>query len=78
MTDNQLMQEVENNFTIATEALERGIAAAKEIENIMESRTTKVINRMFELIPNQEEAIVAILDMGYSRQEICEAGHDVD
>ena len=44
----------------------------------MESRTHKVINRMFEISSSPEAAVELILSMGYSKEEIRACGYDVD
>jgi len=78
MTDKQLMQEVDSNIEIAKSSLVEATKAAKEIKESMESRVHKVINRMFEISSSPEAAVELILSMGYSKEEICECGYDVD
>ena len=78
MTDKQLMQEVDNNIEIAKNSLVEATKAAKEIKEIMESRTPKVINRMFEISDSHEGAVELILSMGYTKEEIRTCGYDVD
>ena len=78
MTDRQLMQEVENNIEIAKNSLVEATTVAKEIKEFMESRTPKVINRMFEISDSHEGAVELILSMGYTKEEIRQCGYDVD
>ena len=78
MTDRQLMQETENSIKSATKALEQAAISAKELKEIMESRTPKVINRMFEISSSPEAAIALILSMGYSKEEIRACGYNVE
>jgi len=78
MTDKQLMQEVDNNIEIAKNSLVEATKVAKEIKEIMESRTPKVINMMFEISDFHEGAVELILSMGYSKEDIRVCGYDVD
>ena len=78
MTDRQLMQEVENNIEVAKNSLVEATTVAKEIKELMESRTPNVINRMFEISDSHEGAVELILSMGYTKEEIRQCGHDVD
>ena len=77
MTDKQLMKEVDNNIEIAKKSLDEATKTAKEIKESMESRTHKVINRMFEISSSPEAAVELILSMGYSKEEVRQCGHDV-
>jgi len=78
MTDKQLMQEVDSNIEIAENSLVEATNVSKEIKESMESRTYKVINRMFEISSSPKAAVELILSMGYTKEEICECGYDVD
>jgi len=51
MTDKQLMQEVDRNIEIAKNSLVEATKVAKEIKESMESRTHKVINWCFAVLP---------------------------
>ena len=78
MTDKQLLQETENSIEAATKALTQAAISAKEIKEFMESRTPKVISKMFEISSSPEAAVELILSMGYSKEEIRDCGYDVD
>ena len=78
MTDKQLMQEVDNNIEIAKNSLVEATKVSKEIKESMESRTHKVINRMFEISSSPEAAVELILSMGYTKEEIRDCGYDAD
>jgi len=78
MTDKQLMQEVDSNIEIAKNSLIEATKVSKEIKESMESRTHKVISRMFEISDSHEGTVELILSMGYTKEEIRQCGHDVD
>ena len=78
MTNKQLIQEVDSNIEIAENSLVEATNVSKEIKESMESRTYKVISRMFEISSSPKAAVELILSMGYTKEEICECGYDVD
>ena len=79
MTDKELMQEAEGNIDIATEALAHAANTAEEIRIRMEERTPKVIKftyGMYEGDPSKAQK--AVLEMGYTKDDIRACGCDVD
>ena len=65
MTDKQLMQEVDSNIEIAKNSLVEATKVAKEIKEIMESRTPKVIKWVFESASSPQSAVKDLLGMSY-------------
>ena len=78
VTEKQLMQQTENSIAAAENAIVEMKKNATKIQEMMESRTPKVIKRMFELSDSHEGAVELILSMGYTKEEIRDCGHDVD
>ena len=79
MTDKQLMQETECNIEIATKSLANATINTKEIGRMMEERIPKIIRQTYELYEgNSAKAQKAVLEMGYTKEDILQCGYDVD
>jgi len=79
MTDKQLMQETENNIEIATKALADAAVTAKELRIEMEERVPKIIHTTYALFEDDSaRAQKAVLEMGYTKEEIRTCGHEVN
>jgi len=75
----QELQEVENNMDIATKALADAAVTAKEIRIEMEERVPKIIKTTYELFDGDNaKAQKAVLEMGYTKDDIRACGYDVD
>jgi hypothetical protein len=73
------MHETENNIEVATKALEQAAITAEEIRIEMEERTPKVIRftyGVFEM--DMAKAQKAVLEMGYTKEDIRAFGYDVN
>lgn len=75
----QELREVENSIEIATQALADAAVNAKELGKLMEERVPKIIQQTYELFDgDNERAQRAVLEMGYSKEDIRACGYDVD
>ena len=75
----QELQKMENNIEIATQALTDAAENAKELGRLMEERVPKIMAKMYDLYDGDAvEAQKAILELGYSKQDIRACGYNVD
>ena len=78
MTDKQLLQETENSIEIATKALEQAAITAKEIRKEMEAQVSKTINTIYTMFGDDpKRAQKAVLEMGYTKDDIRACGYEV-
>ena len=79
MTDKQLMQDTENSIEIATKALADAAVTAKELRIMMEAQVSKTINTIYVLFESDPaRAQKAVFEMGYTKEEICACGYEVN
>ena len=70
---------VDYNIEIATKALADAAITAKELRILMEERVPKIINTTYALYEGDNaKAQKAVLELGYSKEDIRACGYDVD
>ena len=73
------LQEVENSIEIATQALADAAIKAKELGKLMDAQVPKTISTIYTLFEGDpKKAQKAVLEMGYTKEDICACGYDVD
>ena len=77
MTDKKYVEKMANALDVSRKATEELAVVVSEMKELYTGRTTRVINRIFEISSYPEEAVELILSMGYSKDEIRESGHKI-
>jgi hypothetical protein len=78
MTNKEYEQKMENGLEVLEKAMAEMRETVKSINTSMEGRTARTIKRMFEMFDDPKDAVKEIISLGYTKDDIQEAGYEVE